>query len=101
VLLLGYEPPGDNTVLKHIFKPRQPRKPSTTWLPFLCNHLDVSWAIDFFAVPTLTFDTLFVFSVLEHGRRKVPIVLSTRRQPCPGWPGRFVSPPPPRNGPDD
>jgi len=53
-------------------KPRRPRKPSTTWLPFLRNHLDVSWAIDFCTVPTLTFRTLFVFIVLEHGRRRVP-----------------------------
>ncbi|MCY3019605.1 MAG: integrase core domain-containing protein, partial [Planctomycetota bacterium] len=29
-----------------------------------------SWAIDFFTVPTLTFDTLYVFVVLEHGRRR-------------------------------
>jgi transposase InsO family protein len=69
--LLGYEPPCDDTILKYMVKPRRPRKPSTTWLPFLHNHLDVSWAIDFFTVPTLTFDTLFVFVVLDHGRRKV------------------------------
>jgi len=52
-------------------KPRRPRKPSTMWLPFLRNPLDVSWAIDFFTAPTLTFDTLYVFVVLEHGRRRV------------------------------
>ena len=25
-------------------KPRKPREPSTTWVPFLRNHLDVTWA---------------------------------------------------------
>jgi hypothetical protein len=45
--LLGYQPPGEDTVLKYMVKPRQPREPSTTWLPFLRNHLEVSWAIDF------------------------------------------------------
>jgi transposase InsO family protein len=69
--LLGYEPPCDDTILKYMLKPRRPRKPSTTWLPCLHNHLDSSWAIDFFTVPTLTFRTLFVFVVLEHGRRQL------------------------------
>jgi transposase InsO family protein len=52
-------------------KPETPRKPSGTWLPFLRNHLNVAWAMDFFTVTTLTFHTLYVFVVLEHGRRKV------------------------------
>ena len=66
--LLGYEPPCTDTILKYMVKPRRPRQPSTTWLPLLRNPLDVSWAIDFFTAPTLTFDTLYVFVVLEHGR---------------------------------
>ena len=69
--LLGYDPPCADTILKYMARPRRPRTPSTTWLPFLHNHLGVSWAIDFCTVPTLTFRTLFVFVVLEHGRRKV------------------------------
>ena len=70
--LLGYDPPCDDTILKYMAKPHLgPRKPSTTWLPFLRNHLEVSWAIDFFTVTTLNFRTLYVFVVLEHGRRKV------------------------------
>ena len=70
--LLGYDPPCDDTILKYMAKPnRGPRKPSTTWLPFLRNHLSASWAIDFFTVTTLDFRTLYVFVVLEHGRRKV------------------------------
>jgi transposase InsO family protein len=52
-------------------KPKNPRGKSTTWLPFLRNHLDVSWAIDFFTVTTIRFATLYVFLVLNHGRRKV------------------------------
>ena len=69
--LLGYDPPCTDTILKYMLKLRRPRQPSTTWLPFLRNHLDVSWAIAFFTVSTLAFDTLYVFVVLEHGRRKV------------------------------
>lgn len=52
-------------------KPKNPKDRSTTWLPFLRNHLDVSWAMDFFTVVTANFAFLYVFVVLEHGRRRV------------------------------
>jgi len=52
-------------------KPRKPRSPSTTWLAFLRNHLEVSWAIDFFTVTTLGFQVLYVFLVFDHARREV------------------------------
>ena len=68
---LGYETPCEDSVRKYMVKPERPKKPSGTWLPFLRNHLDVAWAMDFFTVTTLTFHTLYVFVILEHGRRKV------------------------------
>jgi len=40
-------------------KPAPPQNPSQTWLTFLRNHLDESWAIDFCTVPTATFSVLF------------------------------------------
>jgi transposase InsO family protein len=52
-------------------KPRESRPPSTTWLPFLRNHLDCSWAIDFFTVTMLGFQVLYVFLVFDHARREV------------------------------
>ena len=55
---LGYTPPDADTIRKYMVRPRKPRRPSTTWLPFLRNHLDVSWAIDLFTVVTLNFRTL-------------------------------------------
>ena len=55
LLLLGFEPPCEDTIRKYMVKPRKPRNRSTTWLPFLRNHLDVSWAIDFFTVTTIGF----------------------------------------------
>ena len=46
--LLGCDPPCDDTIRKYMGQPNnQPDKP-TNWLPFLRNHLDISWAIDFF-----------------------------------------------------
>lgn len=49
---LKYDPPCEDSVRKYMVKPEKPRKPSSTWLPFLRNHLDVAWAMDFFTVKT-------------------------------------------------
>jgi len=59
-------------------KPRNSRGKSTTWLPFLRNHLDVSWAIDFFSVNTIWFATLYILIVLDHSRRQVVDLAITR-----------------------
>jgi hypothetical protein len=56
--LLQYDPPCEDTVRKYRVKPRNPKNTSTTWLPFLRNHLDVSWAMDFFTVTTLNFSLM-------------------------------------------
>ena len=36
---------------------------SQTWLTFLRNHLEVSWAMDFFTVPTVRFQILYIFVI--------------------------------------
>ncbi len=71
LVLLGHEPPCEDTIRKYMKKPKKPRRPSGTWLPFLRNHLDVAWAMDFLTVTTLTLKLLYVFVILKHGRRKV------------------------------
>jgi len=71
LLLTGYEAPGEDTVRKYMVKPRRPRPETTNWLPFLRNHLDCSWAMDFFTVTTLRFQVLYVFVVFDHARREV------------------------------
>ncbi len=71
LLLMGYEAPGEDTVRKYMVNPRKPRPATTTWLTFLRNHLDCSWAIDFFTVNTIDFQVLYVFLVFDHARREV------------------------------
>jgi len=71
LLLLGYEAPCAETIRKYMVRPRKPRSPSTSWLTFLRNHLDCSWAVDAFTVNTLGFQLLYVFLVLDHARREV------------------------------
>ena len=84
LILLGYDPPCEDTIRKYMVKTRKPRRPSPGWLPFLRNHLDVSWAIDFFTVTTIGFRNLYVFIVLAHGRRKV-IHFATTCSPSMKW----------------
>ena len=45
--------------------------PSPTWRAFLDNHVKDLVSIDFFTVPTVRFQVLFVFLVLAHHRRRV------------------------------
>jgi len=71
LLLMGYEAPGEDTVRKYMVKPKRPRPATTSWLSFLRNHLNCSWAIDFFTVNTLGFQVLYVFLVFDHARREV------------------------------
>ena len=77
LLLMGYEAPGEDTVRKYMVKPRKPRPATTTWLTFLRNHPDCSWAIDFFTVTTLRFQVLYVFLVFDHARREVVLFAVT------------------------
>ena len=47
------------------------KPPSQTWPTFLANHLSQMVSVDFFVVPTVTFQVLFVFVMLAHERRQV------------------------------
>jgi len=68
LLKLGI-PISDRTVSRLL--PRKRRPPSQTWKAFLDNPLNQLVSIDFFTVPTATFQVLFVFVVLDHRRRRV------------------------------
>jgi hypothetical protein len=58
-----------STVSKYMIRHRKP--PSQSWKTFLDNHVGDLVSIDFFTVPTVTFNVLFVFVVLTHDRRRV------------------------------
>ena len=68
--MLGYRV-DKNTVAKYMPKPAdRPRRPrSQTWGTFVRNHLVGTLAIDFFTVPTVRFEVLYVFVVLSLERR--------------------------------
>lgn len=71
IALLGFPKLDVETVRKYMAGGGTLRQRSSTWLSFLRNHLQVSWAIDFFTVTTVGFGRLYVLVVLEHGRRRV------------------------------
>jgi putative transposase len=66
--LLGYEI-AESTVAK--YRVRSCKPPSQNWKSFLTNHAGQIVAIDFFTVPTVTFNVLYGFVVLLHDRRQV------------------------------
>src|SRR6202795_2442689 len=60
---------GESSVSKYMVRCRKP--PSQTWRTFLENHLTQLVSIDFFRVPTIRFQVLYVFLVLAHDRRRI------------------------------
>ena len=72
----------ESTVSKYMA--RRPGPPSQTWRTFLRNHADAIAAIDLCVVPTLTFECLFAFLVLGHGRRQL-LWFAVTRHPTAEW----------------
>jgi transposase InsO family protein len=68
LLKLGIEI-GETSVGKYMVRGRKP--PSQTWRTFLENHVKSLVSVDFFAVPTIRFQILYVFLVLAHDRRRI------------------------------
>src|SRR6266566_43607 len=60
---------GQTSVAKYIMRRQKP--PSQTWRTFLQNHMTELVSVDFFTVPTIRFQILYVFLVLAHDRRRV------------------------------
>ena len=70
LLKLGFEVP-ERTIARYLQRLRRRGDPAKRWLAFLVNHREVIVALDFFTVPTLTFQLLYGLFVIEHGRRRV------------------------------
>src|ERR1700732_2348241 len=69
--------------------PRQGR-PLQTWKTFLRNHAEGIASIDFFVVPTVTFDQLFGFLVFGHARRRL-IWHAVTAHPTAEWLARQIT----------
>ena len=69
------------------YKPRGERRPSAIWQTLVALHVRELFAIDFFIVPTATFNVLFAFLVLMHQRRRV-IHFNVTKHPTAQWTAR-------------
>jgi hypothetical protein len=83
LLKLGLEV-SERTVARYLQRLRLRGDPAKRWLAFLANHREVIVAFDFFTVPTLTFQLLYCFFVIEHGRRRL-LHFNVTRHPTADW----------------
>ncbi len=75
------------TVAKYIVRHRKP--PSQTWKTVLTNHVSQLVSVDFFTVPTIWFEILFVFVVLAHDPRRIPH-FNVTAHPTAEWTGQQI-----------
>ena len=87
LLMLGFQV-AQSTVFKYMMRGQGP--PSQSWKTFLQNHAEAIAAVDMCVVPTLTFERLFAFLVLGHGRRQLLWFEMTRR-PTAEWLARQIT----------
>jgi hypothetical protein len=87
LLMLGFDV-AQSTVSKYLVRGRAP--PSQSWKTFLRNHAQAIAAIDMCVVPTVTFDLLFGFLVLGHGRRQL-LWFEVTRHPTAEWLARQIT----------
>ena len=76
---------GESSVSKYMVRCRKP--PSQTWRTFLENHAQQMVSIDFFTVPTLRFQVLYVFLVMAHDRRRI-LHFNVTAHPTAEWTGQ-------------
>jgi hypothetical protein len=81
LLKLGFEL-AESTVSKYMAKHRGPS--SQGWQTFLRNHADAIAGIDLCVVPSLTFERLFAFLVVGHGRRQL-LWFAVTKHPAAEW----------------
>jgi putative transposase len=81
LLKLGIEV-GETSVGKYMARGSKP--PSQTWRTFLENHVKTMVSVDFFTVPTIRFQVLYVFLVLAHDRRRI-IHFNVTAHPTAEW----------------
>jgi transposase InsO family protein len=87
LLMLGFEV-AQSTVSKYMRRGRRP--PSQSWKTFLYNHAHAIAAIDLCIVPTVTFERLFAFLVVGHGRRQL-LWIEVTRHPTAEWLARQIT----------
>jgi len=76
---------GETSVSKYMVRGRKP--PSQAWRTFLENHVAQLVSVDFFTVPTIRFQVLYVFLALAHDRRRI-LHFNVTAHPTAEWTGQ-------------
>jgi putative transposase len=74
----------ERTVARYLRRMRRAGDPAKQWLAFLQNHREAAVAFDFFTVPTVTFQLLYCFFVIERERRTI-LHFNITRHPTADW----------------
>jgi len=74
----------ERSVARYLRRIRRRGDPGQRWLTFLQNHHEVIVAFDFFTVPTVIFQVLYCFFIIEHGRRRI-LHFNVTRHPTADW----------------
>ena len=83
LLMLGFDV-SERTISRWMKRaPRNP-EPVERWLAFLRNHREAIAAMDFFAVPTITFSVLCGFFIISHDRRRI-LHFNVTQHPTSTW----------------
>ena len=83
LLMLGFDV-SERTISRWMRHAPGNPEPAKRWLAFLHNHREAIAAMDFFAVPTVTFSSLYCFFVIGHDRRRI-LHINVTRQPTSAW----------------
>ncbi len=74
----------ERTVSRWVQKAPKNPESAQRWQTFLHNHREAIAAMDFFTVPTLTFNVLYCFFVIAHDRRRI-LHCNVTRHPTGLW----------------
>jgi putative transposase len=75
---------GLTTSSRYLPKVSSGKDPQQRWVTFLRNHRDMIAGMDFFVVPTVRFQLLYVWFVIDHGRRRV-LHFNVTAHPTAAW----------------
>jgi len=83
LLMLGFDV-SERTISRWMKRaPRDP-EPAKRWLTFLRNHREAIAAMDFFTVPTISFNMLYCFFVISYDRRRI-LHFNVTKHPTSPW----------------
>jgi hypothetical protein len=83
LVMLGFDV-SERSVSRWMRRAPRPYESGQRWLAFLRNHREAIAAMDFFSVPTFTFNVLYVFFLIGHDRRRI-VHVNVTRHPTSAW----------------